>query len=88
MSVIEIKITRGSDHGFEIHKLVNSNGVTILGDTGFNNKLNSESYGFSDNTTASMQEYFQIVNILRNFFKKKNETLTLNKGSRGQLNFT
>ena len=90
VSIIEIKITRRSTHGFEIHRLINNTGKVLRTESGSNQKFNTDSNGCSggDSTAASMQEYFHIVHILRTFFQKRGEGAAHQKASRAQLNFS
>ena len=89
VSIIEIKITRRSTHGFEIHRLLNNTGKVLRTNTSSNQKFNTDSNGCSgDTTAASMQEYFHIVHILRTLFQKRNDGATHQKASRAQLNFS
>lgn len=95
-SMIEIKITRNSLNGFEIKRVIEANGRYASpghGHTGMNPKSSSESLGSSadddaDDTSTQMQEYFHIVNVLRNFFIKKSNGAPNHCSSQdGDLNY-
>lgn len=84
VSILQIRINRGTDNGFEIFKLVDAEADTVADHlTSISRKLSSESSASSDAQITYVQEYFKMVDLLRQFFCNK----STDEDSKKKLNY-
>ena len=85
--MIELKITRSSDIGFVIRRMVTVTDTLLSQTNSINQKLGIESLNSSDYVVEPITSYFQIVSILREFYSQKARTNSGSQQGEEQLNF-